>query len=39
MLTQVPIGFVSAPAGAASPTLEPRAIAALTSNFVITWWC
>jgi len=32
------IGLGSALAGAAPATQEPRAIAALTSIFVITWW-
>jgi len=35
----VPLGFGSALAGAAPTTQEPTAIAALTSIFVITWWC
>jgi hypothetical protein len=32
------IGLGSALAGAAPAAQEPRAIAALTSIFVITWW-
>ena len=35
----VPIASGSALAGAATPTQEPSAIAALTSIFVITWRC
>jgi hypothetical protein len=35
----VPIEFGLALAGAAPATKQPRAIAALTSIFVITWWC
>ena len=34
----LPIGFGSAPTGAAPPTEDPRATATTISIFVITWW-
>jgi hypothetical protein len=38
-LGPVPLAFWSAAAGAAAATPAPRAMAALTSIFVITRWC